>query len=152
MEHHVNAIEDALIEPLKYKLEPGASYIQSRRQVSWYPSGSAIYSPVSGTRLIRIAVNSTGEWLDPQSVRLAFTLKNNDGAANHVLRTIGPPYAFFSRLRLMVGSVVCEAIVDFGRTYSMFQTLTSTNNRVNDKIEGFGRPCFSILILMRIKP
>lgn len=75
MEHHVNAIEDALIEPLKYKLEPGASYIQSRRQVSWYPSGSAIYSPVSGTRLIRIAVNSTGEWLDPQSVRVAFTLK-----------------------------------------------------------------------------
>ena len=25
MEHHVNAIEDALIEPLKYKLEPGAN-------------------------------------------------------------------------------------------------------------------------------
>jgi hypothetical protein len=142
MEHHVNAIEDALIEPLKYKLEPGASYIQSRRQVSWYPSGSAIYSPVSGTRLIRIAVNSTGEWLDPQSVRLAFTLKNNDGTANHVLRTIGPPYAFFSRFRLMVGSVVCEDIVDYGRTHSMFHTLTSQNNRLNDKIEGFGRTCF----------
>jgi len=44
----------------------------------------------------------------------------------------------------MVGSVVCEDIVDFGRTYSMFQTLTSTNNRVNDKIEGFGRQSFDI--------
>ena len=42
----------------------------------------------------------------------------------------------------MVGSVVCEDIVDLGRTYSMFQTLTSTNNRVNDKIEGFGRQRF----------
>ena len=42
----------------------------------------------------------------------------------------------------MVGSVVCEDIVDFGRTYSMFQTLTSTNSRVTDKIEGFGRPSF----------
>ena len=98
MEHHVNAIENALIEPIKYKLEPGASYIQSRRQVSWYPSGSAIYSPVSGTRLIRIAVNSTGEWLDPQSVRLVCTLNNNDGAANHVLRTIGPPVCFLFSL------------------------------------------------------
>ena len=73
--YHVNAIEDALSEPLHYKREPGASCTQSRRQVSWYPSGSAIYSPVSGTRLIRIAVTSTGEWLDPQSVRMAFTFK-----------------------------------------------------------------------------
>ena len=46
------------------------------------------------------------------------------------------------RLRLMVGSVACEDIIDFARTYSLFQTLTSTNNRVNDKIEGFGRQCF----------
>ena len=142
MEHYANSVEDHLIDGLKYKLEPGASYVQSRRQATWYPSGRAIYSPTSGTRLIRVNINSTGEWLDPQSVRLAFILKNNDGERNHVLRTIGPPYAFFSRVRLMVGSVVCEDTIDYARTYSLFQTLTSTNNRVNDKIEGFGRRSF----------
>ena len=71
MEHYANSVEDHLIDGLKYKLEPGASYVQSRRQVTWYPSGSAIYSPTSGTRLIRVNINSTGEWLDPQSVRFS---------------------------------------------------------------------------------
>ena len=71
MEHHVNSIEDHLIDSLKYKLEPGASYVQSRRNVSWFPQGSAIYSPTSGTRLVRINITSTGEWLDPTSVRLS---------------------------------------------------------------------------------
>ena len=69
MEHYANSIEDVLVDGLKYKLEPGASYVQSRRQVTWYPSGSAIYSPTSGTRLIRVNINSTGEWLDPSSIR-----------------------------------------------------------------------------------
>jgi hypothetical protein len=142
MEHHVNSIEDHLINSLKYKLEPGASYVKSRRNVSWFPQGSAIYSRTSGTRLIRISINSTGEWLDPTSVKFSFRLTNTDTAEGHVLRTLGDPLRFFARLRILCGSVVCEDIVDFARTYSMFHTLTSPNNRLNDKIEGFGRTCF----------
>ena len=78
MEHYANSVEDHLVDGLKYKLEPGASYVQSRRQVAWYPSGSAIYSPTSGTRLIRVNINSTGEWLDPSSIRFSFRLNNTD--------------------------------------------------------------------------
>ena len=106
--------------------------------MSWFPQGSAIYSPTSGTRLIRISINSTGEWLDPTSVRFSLRLNNTDTAAGHLLRTLGDPFAFFSRLRILCGSVVCEDIVDYSRTHQMFQTLTSANNRVNDDIEGFG--------------
>ena len=138
MEHYANSVEDHLIDGLKYKLEPGASYVQSRRQVTWYPSGSAIYSPTSGTRLIRVNINSTGEWLDPQSVRFSFKLNNTDGSHSHLLRTICEPFAFFTRLRCLIGNVVAEDIVDYGRTHSLFQTLTSSNNRRNDEIEGFG--------------
>ena len=57
MEHYANSIEDVLIDSLKYKLEPGASYVQSRRQVTWYPSGSAIYSPTSGTRFYFVLIS-----------------------------------------------------------------------------------------------
>ena len=39
----------------------------------------------------------------------------------------------------MIGSVVAEDINDYSRTHTLFQTLTSTNNRQNDSIEGFGR-------------
>ena len=65
MEQYAHSIEDHLVDSLKYKLEPGASYVQSRRSVSWFPQGSAIYSSTYGTRLVRISINSTGEWLDP---------------------------------------------------------------------------------------
>jgi len=71
-------------------------------------------------------------------VRLSFRLNNTDTASGHVLRTLGDPFAFFARLRILCGSVVCEDIVDYSRTHQMFQTLTSENNRVNDDIEGFG--------------
>ena len=137
MEHYAHSIDDHLIDSLTYKLEPGASYVQSRRNVSWLPQGSAIYSPTSGTRLIRISINSTGEWLDPQSVRFSCRLDNTDTVGGHLLRTIGDPYACFSRRRVLCGSVVCEDIVDYNRTHNMFRTLTSSNNRVNDNIEGF---------------
>ena len=138
MEHYANSVEDHLIDGLKYKLEPGASYVQSRRQVTWYPSGSAIHSPTKGTRLIRVNINSTGEWLDPQSVRFSFKLNNTDGSHSHLLRTICEPFAFFTRLRCLIGNVVAEDIVDYGRAHSLFQTLTSSNSRRNDEIEGFG--------------
>ena len=121
MEHYANSVEDHLIDGLKFKLEPGASYVQSRRNVSWFPSGSAIYSPTSGTRLIRVNINSTGEWLDPCSVRFSFKLNNTDTTDGHKLRTIGDPFAFFNRLRILVGSVVCEDIVDYSRTHNLFK-------------------------------
>ena len=110
----------------------------SRRQVTWFPSGSAIYSPTSGTRLIRVNINSTGEWLDPGSIRFRFKLSNTDPDIGKILRTICEPFCFFQRLRIFIGSVVAEDIVDYGRTHSLFQTLTSSNNRRNDEIEGFG--------------
>jgi hypothetical protein len=71
-------------------------------------------------------------------LRASFKLNNTNTVGGHLLRTIGDPFAFFSRLRALVGSVVCEDIVDYNRTHNMFQTLTSLNNKVNDNIEGFG--------------
>ena len=136
MEHYANSVEDHLVDGLKYKLEPGASYVQSRRQVTWYPSGSAIYSPTSGTRLIRVNINSSGEWLDPSSIRLSYKLNNTDEDDRKTLRTIGDPLCFFSRLRILIGSVVAEDINDYSRCHTLFHTLTSENNRETIKLKG----------------
>ena len=51
MESITSAVEDKLIQPLDFKLKPGASYIQSRESVTFFASGSNIYTPENGTTL-----------------------------------------------------------------------------------------------------
>jgi hypothetical protein len=137
-EHYINAVEDYLIEGLQFKMPPGGSYVISRKNCTFYPAGSAIYSSNSGTKLIRINLSSSTEWLDPQSVRLCYTLNNVDSRANRQLRTIGGAFSFFSRVRLMAGGTMVEDIMDYNRVHNMFSQLTSTNTRQNEDIEAFG--------------
>ena len=79
-----SSVEDYLIEGLSFKLNPGASYVTDRRSVSYFTAGSNIDQSGSGARVIRI--NLTGEgWLDPSTVRLSYTLVNNEGDAAKIL-------------------------------------------------------------------
>ena len=71
MESHVAATEPLVIDGLRYALKPNGQYITSRQSVSFHPSGSNIYKPVGGTRVLRIVLSdSSGAWLDPESVKL----------------------------------------------------------------------------------
>ena len=70
-----NGIEDKLIDGLLFKLNPGVSYIIDRRSVTFHPQGSNKYSPVGGTRLIRILLTGDG-WLDPSTIRVMFDIRN----------------------------------------------------------------------------
>ena len=62
VEAMANSVEDYLIEGLSFKLNPGASYVTDRRNVSYFTAGSNIYQAGSGTRVIRI--NVTGGRVD----------------------------------------------------------------------------------------
>ena len=132
-----NSVEDYLIDGLSFKLNPGASYVAERRSVSYFPSGSNIYQAGSGARVIR--VNLTGEgWLDPSTVRVQFTLVNNDTTANKALRVISGPWSFFRRARCLVGGAIVDDIDYYNRVHEMLHILTSKPNRDNDSVEGFG--------------
>ena len=93
MEALANGIEDKLIDSLQFKLE-GASYINDRRSVTFYPQGSNIYKPSSGTKVIKIMLTGNS-WLDPSTFRVMF-VRNNDPDVTHELRPIGGPWVFFS--------------------------------------------------------
>ncbi len=54
MEETASSIEDHLIEGLSFKLKPGASYVQSRRSVSFFPQGGNSYSS-TGVKVIKIS-------------------------------------------------------------------------------------------------
>ena len=136
MESHAQATEDYLIDGLSFKLAPGASYVTNRRSVTFYPQGGNSYSP-TGVKVIRVALTGDG-WLDPSTLRVMFDLNNLDATSHHVLKTIGGPWSFFRRMRLMAGGTVIEDIDNYSRTHQMYHTLVSPDKRKNDTIEGFG--------------
>ena len=131
-----NSVEDYLIDGLSFKLQPGASYVSDRRSVNFFAAGSNVYTSSSGARVIRINLTGDG-WLDPQTVRVSYTLVNNDAAQNHVLRPITGGWGFFRRARSLVGGAIIDDIDYYNRVHEMMHILTSKANRDNDDIEGF---------------
>ena len=91
-----NSIEDKLVDSLQFKLKEGASYINDR-SVTFYPQGSNIYKPTSGTKVIKIMLTGNS-WLDPSTFRVMFDVRNNDPDVTHELRPIGGPCFFFVEL------------------------------------------------------
>ena len=140
MEATTSAIEDSLIEPLDFKIKPGASYITGRRNCSFFSMCGNSYAP-NGVRVLRFTLSSDG-WLDPSSVRIMYTLKNNDNNQFHYLRPLSGPATFFRRLRILCGGTVIEDINDWDRMSHMFQIL-STDEYIKDlESEGFGFPIY----------
>ena len=133
--------EDILIDNLSFKLNKvnkGSSYITDRRSVSFWPSGSNIYKP-SGNRVIKFSLNGEdNSWLDPQRVRIFFTLNNKDGTNFKKLRPLSSPYSFFRRMRIIAGSQVVEDFDSYNRVHHMFSKLMSQGTRRDEANEGFG--------------
>ena len=136
MEAHANAVEDVLVDGLSYKLKNSAKYVTDRKSVTYHPSGSNIYRTSAGTKVVKI--NLTGDsWLVPESVRLMFTLRNNDADAAKMLRTLSAPWSFWRRMRILCGGQVVEDF-DYNRAHEMMAVLGSEGTRDNDDVEGFG--------------
>ena len=131
--------EDILIDNLSFKLNKGASYINDRRSVSFFPSGSNIYTPSSGQRVLKIALNAEdNSWLDPQSVMVYFTVENTDTTDNKRLRPLSPAYSFFRRVRLIAGNQLVEDIDYYNRNHHMMSCMMSKGARDNEDAQSFG--------------
>ena len=105
MEAITNASEDILIDGLSFRMPPGASYVTDRKCSTFWSTGSNVYNPTTGVRLVRFQLNGDdGNWLDPRSVMFQFTITNKDGDANKLLRPVGAPHLFFKRLRVLAGN------------------------------------------------
>jgi len=137
METIANSSEDVLIDSLSYKIGNSASYITDRKSVTFWPSGSNIYKPSSGTKVIKFQLNSEG-WLDTSTVVVNFDLHNNDLTSTKFVRSLQGGHSFFRRLRISAGGSLIEDIDMYNRTHQMFEMLTSYNHRGNNDIEGFG--------------
>jgi hypothetical protein len=112
--------EDALLESLRFKLPPSASYIQERRLVSWYPSGASTFSP-TGVREARFDITGTN-WLDSASLRLQMKVRNTN-TSGQVLQMAGNASALIQRMRLFIGGVLVEDVDQYGRNAMLFHRM-----------------------------
>ena len=91
MEAHANSVDDVLVDGLSYKLKNSAKYVTDRKSVTFHTSGSNIYRTTAGTKVLKI--NLTGDaWLIPESVRIMYTLKNNDATSAKLPRPLSGPW------------------------------------------------------------
>ena len=94
METYANGmVEDEMIESLSFRIDGTAIYVTSRQSVTYNAQGSNIYQSGTGSRIIRFNLTGPGQYLDPSTVRVVFTLKNNSGTK--VLYLLGGPWSFF---------------------------------------------------------
>jgi hypothetical protein len=142
------AIDDVLVDKLQYKLGEGASYVDRRESCTFFPQGSNEYSP-SGNKVLRIALNADGGFLDPSTVRFNFTLVNNgavlgNGATppepdytKNRLRPLSGPWCFWRRMRILCNQTVVEDFTDYNKVHEMIEQTQNRNVRENDDICGF---------------
>ena len=140
MERHVASLEPLLIKNLSFKLKESAQYIDSRRQVSYFASGSNIYSTTSGTRVLKVVLNGQ-EWLDPSSIYLQYDLRNTDSAGGEgaKVRPVSGAHCFFQRLRVITGhGTIVEDISDYNQVHELFSNMKPREEVDNDDILSFG--------------
>ena len=96
VESYANSVEDKLVDGLSFKLDPGASYINERKSVTFHPQGSNIYKPKAGTKLIKIMLTGQ-DWLDPTTFRVMFDVVNNEYDQINVkqMYPVSGPWGFF---------------------------------------------------------
>ena len=135
MEHHTQSVDDHLISSLSFQPKPGASYVNDRRSVTYFPQGGNSYAP-GGVKVARIMLTGDG-WLDPSTVRILFKLRNCH-ASRELQPLVAGAHAFFRRLRLIIGGQIVEDIDHYNRVTQMFHMMVPDEKARNDSIEGFG--------------
>ena len=122
MEQVTQAVNDELVASLDYKLATGkTNYIQSRKSVQYYPSSLSTFTPTT-SRVCRIPITSGTDFVDPESVKLAFTFRNTDGAAD-MLCGSPDPSCFIERIQLFANGQRVEDINYYGRSCFMYSLL-----------------------------
>ena len=77
MEAVTNAVHDELTQSLDYKMGvSNTNYVIARKDVQYFPSSLSTFTPTT-SRVARIPLTSGGDFLDPESVKIAFRVKNN---------------------------------------------------------------------------
>ena len=130
------AVNDELVKSLDYKLgSSNVNYIQSRRDVQYFPSSLSTFTPTT-SRVARIPLTSGMDFIDPESLKIAFRVRNNDATLDLNPGT-QEPSCFIKRVQLFANGQRCDDISEYGRCCFLYSLLKSPDWYKNRGITGF---------------
>ena len=121
--------DEQLIQSLDFKLPPSTNYVLARHQNKFYPSGASTFSP-TGVRVARILLSGQEGWIDPSTIKIAFSLNNLSTTDDLILA--GSPAVCVRRMRVLISGTVVEDVDYANRVHSMFEKLRPWNWNITD--------------------
>ena len=136
MENVTQAVQDELVKSLDYKLgSSNVNYIQSRRDIQYFPSSLSTFTPTT-SRVARIPLTSGMDFIDPESIKIAFRVRNNDATLDLSPGT-QEPSCFIKRVQLFANGQRCDDISEYGRSCFLYSLLKPAEWYKNKGITGF---------------
>jgi len=102
---------------------------------TFFAAGGNQYSP-TGVRLLRFQISDGHSFLDPMSLRLAYTIRNDAAQPMELLAT--SPLCLSQRLRILLNGQLVEDVNFLHRTDQMFEVLQPLGRRFRDAHLGWG--------------
>ena len=134
LESSISAAEVGPIAGLQFQLPKVSSYVTSRTESYFVPSGNN-FAP-GGVRTMRVNASGNG-FADLSSAVLEFTVRNDD--ATQALRPItSSGGAFFSELRVMCSGIEVERIGGGGCSYTRIEEALSKGLPIQKRIDQAG--------------
>jgi len=135
MESIVQSSETTLLGSLNFTPGKAGPYVEDRKSVQIHP-GSGNYFSANGIRTLRFTLAGS-DWLVPETLRLGFTVRNEDAA-----RPLQPvscvPGTMFSRCRILSNGVLIEDMNLYNRQDNTFHSMLPPERQYMDAAEGFG--------------
>ena len=136
MQNVTEAVQDELVKSLDYKLgSSNVNYIQSRKDVQYFPSSLSTFTPTT-SRVARIPLTSAMDFIDPESVKIAFRVRNNSTTLGLNPGTQAPS-CFIKRVQVFANGQRCDDISEYGRCCYLYSLLKPAEWYRNKGITGF---------------
>ncbi len=137
MESILSTVEDTLLGSLSYKIDPksGSSYVTEKKSVTFFASGSNVYDPQRGTKVLRFNLASD-QFIDLSSIVVSVMV--SVGLTGIATPLADSGHVLFNRLRFIVSGTVVEDIEHFGVASQLFHRFLSNEKKENTEQCGFG--------------
>ena len=128
MESILSTVEDTLLGSLSYKIDPksGSSYVTEKKSVTYFASGSNVYGPTNGTKVLRFNIASD-QFIDLSSIVVSVNV--NVGVTGVATPLVNSGHVLFNRLRWIISGTVVEDIENFSVASQLFHRFLSSEKK-----------------------